>query len=216
MTDFDFEHMRRAMVASQLRTTAVNDPRVIAAMGHVPRERFVPSENAAIAYIDRAIPLGSGRALNPPMTTGRLLTEAHPRAEDRALVIGGATGYAAALLAELVALVVSLEEDSALLQAARKAPVPANISLVEGALVTGWKKSAPYDLILIDGAVEYVPQPIIDQLAEGGRLAAAILDRGVARLSIGRRSGGGFGLVAFADADAAPLPGFSRPKSFSF
>jgi len=216
VTDLNFTHMRQAMVASQLRTTAVNDPRVIAAMGAVPRERFVPQENAALAYIDRSIPLGSGRALNPPMTTGRLLTEAHPRAEDHALVIGGATGYAAALLAELVASVVLLEEDAALLGAARQAPASSRVSIVEGPLAAGWKKKGPYDLILIDGAVEIVPQAIIDQLADGGRLAAGILDRGVTRLSLGRRSGKGFGLVAFADAEAAPLPGFAQPKSFSF
>ena len=216
MTDLNFNHMRQAMVASQLRTTAVNDPRVIAAMGAVPRERFVPQENAALAYIDRSIPLGSGRALNPPMTTGRLLTEAHPRAEDHALVIGGATGYAAALLAELVASVVLLEEDAALLGLARQAPASPRVSVVEGPLAAGWKKKGPYDLILIDGAVEVVPQAIIDQLADGGRLAAGILDRGVARLSLGRRSGKGFGLVAFADAEAVPLPGFAQPKSFSF
>ena len=216
MTNLDFNHMRQAMVASQLRTTAVNDARVIAAMGAVPRERFVPQESAALAYIDRAIPLGAGRALNPPMTTGRLLTEAHPKAEDSALVIGGATGYAAALLAELVASVVSLEEDAALLAVARQAPASTRVSIVEGPLAAGWKKKAPYDLILIDGAVEVVPQAIIDQLADGGRLAAAIVDRGVARLSLGKRSGKGFGLVAFADAEAVPLLGFTQPKSFSF
>jgi len=216
VTNLDFNHMRQAMVASQLRTTAVNDARVIAAMGAVPRERFVPQESAALAYIDRAIPLGAGRALNPPMTTGRLLTEAHPKAEDSALVIGGATGYAAALLAELVASVVSLEEDAALLAVARQAPASTRVSIVEGPLAAGWKKKAPYDLILIDGAVEVVPQAIIDQLADGGRLAAAIVDRGVARLSLGKRSGKGFGLVAFADAEAVPLPGFAQPKSFSF
>lgn len=216
MTDLNFEHMRQTMVSSQLRTTAVNDARVVAAMGQVPRERFVPAANAALAYIDRSIPLGPGRSLNPPMTTGRLLTETHPQPGDRALVIGGATGYAAALLAELVGSVISLEEDPALLDAARKASLSPKITTVEGTLSAGWKKKAPYDLILIDGAVEFVPQPVIDQLADGGRLAAAILDRGVARLSIGRRSGKGFGLVAFADAEAAILPGFSRPKGFSF
>lgn len=216
MTDLNFEHMRQAMVASQLRTTAVNDPRVVAAMGQVARERFVPVENAAIAYIDRSIPLCPGRALNPPMTTGRLLTEAHPQPTDHALVIGGATGYAAALLAELVASVVALEEDAALLDAARKASPSPKVTIVEGALASGCRKKGPYDLILIDGAVEFVPQPVIDQLAEGGRLAAAILDRGVARLSIGKRVGKGFGLIAFADAEAAPLPGFSRPRGFSF
>lgn len=216
MTDLDFEHMRRAMVASQLRTTAVNDARVVAAMGLVPRERFVPQENAALAYIDRAIPLGAGRALNPPMTTGRLMTEAHPKATDRALVIGGATGYAAALLSELVESVVSLEEDAALIWIARGAPVSPRVSIVEGALAAGYKKKAPYDLILIDGAVEFVPQPIIDQLTDGGRLATAIDDRGVMRLSIGTRSGKGFGLVAFADAEAVTLPGFTQPTGFNF
>jgi protein-L-isoaspartate(D-aspartate) O-methyltransferase len=216
VTELDFEHMRRAMVASQLRTTAVNDPRVVAAMGQVPREQFVPAGSAALAYIDRAIPLGVNRALNPPMTTGRLLTEAHPRPEDRALVIGGATGYAAALLAELVASVVSVEEDKGLLEIARNGSSSPRVTIVEGPLSAGWKKQAPYDLILIDGAVEFVPQPVIDQLVDGGRLAVAILDRGVARLSIGKRSGKGFGLVAFADAEAVTLPGFARPKSFSF
>jgi protein-L-isoaspartate(D-aspartate) O-methyltransferase len=216
VTDLNFEHMRRAMVASQLRTSAVSDARVISAMGLVPREQFVPRENAALAYIDRAIPLSGARALNPPMTTGRMLTEAHPQPGDKALVVGGATGYAAALLAELVGSVVSLEDDAALIAIARNAPASPRVSAVEGPLAAGWKKKAPYDLILIDGAVELVPQAIIDQLADGGRLATAIDDRGVTRLAIGRRSGKGFGLVAFADAEAAPLPGFSRPKGFSF
>jgi protein-L-isoaspartate(D-aspartate) O-methyltransferase len=216
VTELNFEHMRRAMVASQLRTSAVSDARVIAAMGNVPRERFVPRENAALAYIDRAIPLGAGRALNPPMTTGRMLTEAHPKAGDRALVVGGATGYASALLAELVGSVIALEDDDALIEIARQAPASSSVSIVKGPLAAGWTKAAPYDLILIDGAVELVPQAIIDQLADGGRLATAIDDRGVTRLVIGRRSGKGFGLVAFADAEAAPLPGFSRPKGFSF
>jgi protein-L-isoaspartate(D-aspartate) O-methyltransferase len=208
--------MRRAMVSNQLRTTAVNDPRVVAAMGLVPREQYVPAESAAVAYIDRAIRIGGNRALNPPMTTGRLLTEAHPQAADRALVVGSATGYAAALLAELVASVTALEEDAALLDVARKASPPPHVTFVEGPLSAGWKKKAPYDLILIDGAVEYVPQPMIDQLAQGGRLATAIIDRGVTRLAIGKRSGKGFGLVAFADAEAVSLPGFAQPKGFNF
>lgn len=216
MSDPDFETMRRAMVSNQLRTTAVNDPRVIAAMAAVPRERYVPPESAVTAYIDRAIRIGGTRALNPPMTTGRLLTEAHPRAEDHALVVGGATGYASALLAELVASVVALEEDAALLEAARKASLSPRVTIVEGPLASGWKKRAPYDLILVDGAVEFVPQALVDQLADGGRLAVAIIDRGVTRLAIGKRSGKGFGLVAFADAEAVTLPGFAQPKSFNF
>src|SRR6059058_993170 len=91
MTEHVFEPMRRAMVASQLRTTGVNDPRVVEAMGEVPRERFVPQERLALAYADALVPVGPGRALNPPMALGRLLTEARLRGHERALVIGAPT-----------------------------------------------------------------------------------------------------------------------------
>src|SRR6185436_16130834 len=110
-TEQNFEPMRRAMVASQLRTTGVNDPRVIAAMGVVARERFVPADRRALAYADAGIPLGHGRALSPPMVLGRLLTEGRLNGSEHALVVGAATGYSAAVLARLVASVVALEED---------------------------------------------------------------------------------------------------------
>lgn len=216
MTEHNFEHMRRAMVASQLRTTGINDPRVVAAMGAVPRERFVPAERIAMAYADALVPLGNGRDLNTPMSLGRLLTEASPGPDDRALVIGAATGYAAAVLAEMVASVVAVEEDPALAAAAREALKGWDVKLVEGPLVKGHKPGAPYDLILIDGAVEFVPDAIVAQLAEDGRLAAAMLDQGVARISIGRRGGTGFGMAAVSDAASAILPGFQKPRGFTF
>ncbi|MDB5717148.1 MAG: protein-L-isoaspartate O-methyltransferase [Sphingomonas bacterium] len=213
MTGQSFETMRRAMVASQLRTNAVNDPRVVAAMAAVPREEFVPADKAAIAYTDIAVPLGGGRALNPPMVLGRLLTELHPQPGERALVIGAATGYAAAVLARLAGRVVALEEDASLSMPATAA---AGVAVVVGPLAKGWEAAAPYDLILIDGAVETVPPAIIDQLVEGGRLATAIVEDGVTRLAVGRRAGHGFGLAAFADADAVRLPGFAAPPAFKF
>ena len=216
MTEHNFEHMRRAMVASQLRTTGVNDPRVIAAMGAVPRERFVPGDRVPVAYADALVPLGNGRDLNTPMSLGRMLTEAAPRPEDRALVIGAATGYAAAVLAELVASVVAVEEDPELLAVAREALDGRKVKLVEGPLTKGYKAGAPYDLILIDGAVEFVPDAIVAQLAEHGRLAAALLDRGVARISIGRRGGAGFGMASVSDAASAVLPSFLKPRAFTF
>jgi len=216
VTEHNPETMRRAMVESQLRTTAVNDPRVVAAMGAVAREAYVPAERASLAYVDTAIPLGGGRSLNPPMVTGRLLTEAHVEPTDRALVVGAATGYAAAVLARLAASVVALEEDEALLGQARAAALPAAVEVAGGPLSAGWAAGAPYDLILIDGAVEILPQTLIDQLADGGRLAAAVIENGVTRLVIGRKGGSGFGQYAFADADAAPLPGFARPSGFVF
>ena len=216
MTEQNFEQMRRAMVASQLRTTGVDDPRVLAAMGAVPRERFVPPDRAAIAYADAVLPLAAGRALNSPMALGKLLTEAAPRPQDRALVVGAATGYAAAVLARLVASVVAVEEEPALAAMAKGLLAADKVKLVAGPLAKGHKSGAPYDLILIDGAVEQIPQALIDQLADDGRLAAGLIERGVQRLALGRRAGDGFGMIAFADAASAPLPGFARPPGFSF
>jgi protein-L-isoaspartate(D-aspartate) O-methyltransferase len=216
MTEQNFEQMRRAMVASQLRTTGVNDPRVVAAMGAVPRERFVPPERCALAYADTLVPLGDGRFLNSPMALGRMLTEARLGGEERALVIGAATGYSAALLARLVRHVVALEEVPELAAFARASLAESGVELVEGPLVEGHAAGAPYDFILIDGAVEFVPQAIVDQVADGGQFALALLDGGVTRLAVGRVIAGAFGTTVFSDVAAAVLPGFERPRGFTF
>ena len=216
MTEHNYEHMRRAMVASTLRTTGVNDPRVLAAMGAVPRERYVPPERIAMAYTDALVPLGEGRELNSPLALGRMLSEVSPQEGERALVIGAATGYAAAVVARLVGSVVATEDDPALIEFARHALAGTGVKLVKTPLARGYADDAPYDLIVIDGAVELVPQEIIDQLTDGGRLAAALLDRGVSRISIGRRVGDSFGIAPMSDVAAAILPGFSKPRVFSF
>jgi protein-L-isoaspartate(D-aspartate) O-methyltransferase len=216
MTDQSFEAMRRAMVASQLRTTGVNDPRVIAAMGDVPRERFVPEERRASAYSDLVVPLGGGRALNPPMTLGRLLTEARLKSDERALVIGAATGYSAAVLARLVASVVALEEVDRLVEAARAPLAGTGVEVVKSPLAKGHAVGAPYDFILIDGAVERVPEEIVAQVVDGGQIALALLDQGVTRLCVGRVVSDAFGATAYSDAAAAVLPGFEKPRAFSF
>jgi protein-L-isoaspartate(D-aspartate) O-methyltransferase len=216
MTEHNFEQMRRAMVASTLRTTGVNDPRVLAAIGAVPRERFVPPALISAAYADINIPLKSGRELNSPMALGRILNEAGPQEGERALLLGAATGYAAAVLARMVGSVVAVEDDPELAQAARAALVGTGVWFVEGPLTNGFPERAPYDLIVIDGAVEFVPQAIIDQLVDGGRLATAVLESGVTRIAIGRRAGESFGLAPMTDSAAAILPGFRKPKTFSF
>lgn len=216
MTEHNFDQMRRAMVASQLRTTGVNDPRVIAAMGDVARERFVPAGRRALAYADALVPLVKGRQLNPPMALGRMLTEARLSGHEHALVIGAATGYSAAVLGRLVKSVVALEEEPELSAFARDALEGSGVELVEGPLAQGHNAGAPYDFILIDGAVEQVPQAIIDQIADGGEIALAMVDEDVTRLSVGRVVAGGFGVTAFADAAAATLPGFAKPRGFSF
>ena len=216
MTEHNFEHMRKAMIASQLRTTGVNDPAVLAAIGEVARERFVPAERVALAYADTVVPLKDGRDLNSPMALGRLLTELAPQQGERALVIGAATGYAAAVMARLTGSVVAVEEDAELLAFAREALAGTGVELVEAPLTAGAPQGAPYDVILVDGAVEFVPQAIIDQLKDGGRLAASLLEDGVTRLAIGRRAGEGFGMASVSDAAAAVLPGFLKPRTFTF
>jgi protein-L-isoaspartate(D-aspartate) O-methyltransferase len=216
MTEHNFEHMRRAMIASQLRTTGTNDPRVLAAMGEVPRERFVPAGRASLAYADALVPLKPGRDLNSPMALGRLLTEAAPRPGERAMVVAAATGYAAAVMARLAGPVFAVEEDAELAAEARANLAGSGVELFEAPLVRGCPVEAPFDLILIDGAVECVPDALIAQLSEGGRLAAGLLENGVTRLAIGRRAGEGFGMAAFADAAAAILPGFAKPRTFKF
>jgi protein-L-isoaspartate(D-aspartate) O-methyltransferase len=216
MTDQNFEQMRRAMVASSLRTTGVSDPRVLAAIGAVPRERFVPRECLAIAYADTMVPLGSGRELNSPLALGRMLSEARPEPHEKALVIGAATGYAAAVVERLAGWVVAVEENPALAAKARGNLAATSVELVEGPLVEGHAAGAPYDFILIDGAVEFVPEALVAQLVDGGRLAAAILDNGVTRVALGRRAGEGFGLAAITDSAATILPGFARPRTFTF
>jgi protein-L-isoaspartate(D-aspartate) O-methyltransferase len=213
----DFAALRTAMVASQLRTNAVSDVRVVAAMATVPRERFVPAETAPFAYRDALAALGGGRSLNLPIATGRLLTEARLLPSDRVLLIGAASGYTAAVLAELVASVVAVESDPALVAIARAAlSGDDRVTVVEAPLAQGHAEGGPYDVVIIDGVVERVPEALVAQVRPDGRILGGLLDRGVTRLEIGRRSEGGFAMVDFADIECCPLPGFATPARFTF
>lgn len=208
----DFSVARRTMVDSQLRPEAVTDRAVLAAMSSIERERFVPESAQALAYFDRPLRLSGDRAMMPPAALGRLLSELAPREGERALIVGSATGYSAAILAAVGVEVVALESDKELAARADAA----GIATVCGDLAKGWAKRAPYDLILIDGAVPEIPVALVKQLAEGGRLAGAIVDRGVTRLVVGRASGGALGLRTIVDFDVARLPGFDKPPVFTF
>lgn len=212
-----FEVMRHAMVASQLRTNAVNDPRVVEAMARVPRENYLPPEHRGLAYRDTLLPLAGGRRHNSPLVIGRLLTEAQVRADDHVLLVGAAGGYAAALLALLAKSVVALEEEDSLVEVARGALAgEGKVEIVQGSLSAGWPASAPYDLLIVDGAVEQLPDALIAQVKPGGRVLTGVIDRGVTRLASGRRTEGGFGLIDFQDIECAELPGFRRLRTFTF
>jgi protein-L-isoaspartate(D-aspartate) O-methyltransferase len=222
MHDNHFQLMRDAMIDSQLRPSGVNDRAIIRAMATVPREEFVPTSRTEVAYADRSVPLGDERYLAPPVALGRLLTKAEPRATDRALIVGAGTGYSAAVLAHVVAHVTALESDGNLLEAARARLSGqahgqlGDIELVDGPLTDGHAPGAPYDLILIDGAVEDVPDAISAQLADGGRLVCGLVDNGLTRLAIARKRGDVVRPVAFEDNEVPVLPGFSRAKAFQF
>ncbi|WP_439484722.1 protein-L-isoaspartate O-methyltransferase family protein [Blastomonas fulva] len=213
----DFAAARRHMIESQLRPSDVSDPVVIAAMAVTRREDFVPAAQQHLAYIDRAVPLSGGRVLNPALSSGLLLTRAELSGNEKVLLIGAGTGYLAALLAGIVARVVAIEDNRALVEHASAAlGGMANVSVIESDLTQGHAADAPYDLIIIDGAVQQVPDSLVAQLAEGGRLLAGVDEAGVSRLAMGRRQAGAFALIPFADTDIAPLAAFARPKSYSF
>lgn len=216
LSEFTTADMRAAMIDSQLRTNDVIDPAVIGAMGAIAREAHVPSALASVAYMDRAIALGEGRALNPPLVTGRMLVAAAIRPGQRVLLIGAATGYTAALLAALGAEVHAVEERADLLDTARTATASSDIRWIEGPLAAGAPDAAPFDRIIIDGAIDALPDALIAQLAEGGRIVAARRDGAVSRLVQGVKTGGAVALRSFADMDVAPLPGFAAPKNFQF
>lgn len=209
----DFAAARRAMVDSQLRPQAVTDPIVVTAMTNVPREEFVAPEARAIAYIDRMVPMAPGRGLSPPASLGRMLTELAPRAGERALVVGAGSGYSAALLSDMGLDVVAVESDPALLAALGSLT---GVRVVAGPLEQGAASEGPFDLVIVDGQIEALPDTLVEQLKVGGRLAVCLVENGVPRLMAGTRSVHGFGLKSFADSSMAPLPGFARPRVFTF
>lgn len=208
----DFAAAREAMVDSQLRPQGVTHAAVLFAMAGIAREKFLPRHTQPLAYVDRAVAMGDGRFLPAPAVLGQLLTQMNPRSGQRALVIGAGTGYSAAVLAAMGLDVTALESAPELAARAREL----GVDIVEGDLEAGYRKGAPYAQILIDGATESLPEPIIDQLADGGRLGTALVDRGVTRLVVGRKSGNAFGYLSFGDAGVPVLPGLTRPRAFTF
>jgi protein-L-isoaspartate(D-aspartate) O-methyltransferase len=172
---------RKRMVDSQIRPNKVTDPRILAAMRHLPREKFLPLGTASLAYADEDVPLGNGRFMMEPMVLARLLQIAEPKEGERALVVGCGTGYGAAVLSQCGPRVTAVEDDQALLAIARDAlgAEAPGVNLVAGPLAAGWSAGAPYDVILIEGAVKSIPDAIAKQLkVAGGRLVAVIAGPG--------------------------------------
>ncbi|MEM5584831.1 protein-L-isoaspartate O-methyltransferase [Roseibium sp. AS2] len=218
----DFNQSRRKMVDNQLRTNDVTDHRILDAMELVPRERFVPASRRAVAYIDEDLPIGStdsGRVLMKPHIFGKLVQLADIREDDVVLVIGAGTGYSAAVISKLAASVVALEENQDFVSTATDVLVDLGIEnavVVEGPLVDGYAAEGPYDVILVDGAVDVLPAALGNQLKPDGRLAVIEGQGGAGAAKLYQKSGdaisGRFGF----NASVKILPGFARSAEFVF
>ena len=215
-----YDLARANMVDSQIKTNRVTDLRLLEALERVPRELFVSEAKRGVAYIDEDIDLGGGRWLMEPMVLARLLQAAAVQPDDIVLEIGCATGYASAVLAHLAATVVGLESEEALVAAAEAAVGSLeidNLVVIRGDLVEGYPKQAPYNVILINGAVDAVPPAICDQLAEGGRLVTVQQgSAGVGRATLMENHGGHSSSRALFDAAVHFLPGFTPKPGFVF
>jgi protein-L-isoaspartate(D-aspartate) O-methyltransferase len=216
----DYAAARLNMVESQLRTNRVWDPRLLEAFERIPRELYVPDRAKGFAYVDEDLPLGQGRYLMEPMVLARLVQAATVAPGDIALDLGCATGYSTAVLAQVAATVVAVEEVADFAQAASatlEAEQVTNAVVIEGKLRDGYPKQAPYDVILLGGAVAEVPRGLEGQLAEGGRMVGVVLDReGLGRAMLMRKDEGVVSGRVLFDAYTPVLPGFERKAGFVF
>lgn len=185
---------RRAMIDSQLRTCGVNEPWVLSALASVAREDYVPVEYRAAAYIDRAVPMGHGRALPAPLFHGKLLGAAAPLASDKVLVVTAGSDYLAAVVAKLAG----------------------SVDKVDVANLAAGLPGSGYSLILIDGAAGVVPAALVDALAEGGRIVTGLVEKNVTRLALGRKVSGAVSYLPLADLGIPAIAEFAAPKHWSF
>jgi len=190
------EHLgiaRRAMIDSQLRPSGINQEWLIAAFDRVPREDFLPAAARGHAYIDRAIPLDDGHAVPAPLSQAMLLAEAAPQAGDKVLVVSQ-TGYLSALVE----------------------PVVQSVETVDAAQAIAFQSMPVYKLLLIDGAVEHLPDCLVAALMDGGRVVTGLVERGVTRLASGIKTGGAVALASHAEVGFPVLGEFAAPKRWSF
>lgn len=218
----NFADARKWMVDGQVLPNKVTDPRVIQAMLDLPRHLFVPAASVARAHADEDVPLGHGRVLLQPMMIARLVQLLQLRMGETALVLGAGSGYGAALLSRMGAIVTAVEQDPALVSLGRDALAtagvvsPGSIQFIEASPVGG-APTGPFDVILIDGQVPLIPDAVSDRLAEGGRLVAVRRRPGRSGAAVlGRRNGSSFSVTEAFDCTTAPLPDFSAAPSFVF
>ncbi len=221
----DYGIARSTMVNNQLRTFDVSDRAVLAAMGAVPREAFVPAAKRPIAYLDSNLEVSEATADRParhllaPSTIGRLLQAAEIQSSDIALVVGCTTGYVAAVVAQLADSVVALDCDAGLADQATETLVDLsvdNAAVVTGDLDKGWPEEGPYDVVVVAGGVDTVPDGLLEQVRDKGRLAVVEGRGGAGQALIYTRTAGVVSPRFIFNASAPILPGFERQNAFEF
>jgi len=215
----DLARARDIMVESQVRTADVTDPRILQAMRHLPRERFAPAHKRSLAYADFEVDVAPGRTLMRPRDLAKLIHALAPQAHERALELAGATGYGAAVLAGCCKEVVTLDPDPELSFAARAALESCGVDTVKTvstAVVDGWADEAPYDLIILNGAGEFVPDAWLSQLALGGRLGVIVRDGAAGSARVYTRAEDTHAYRAVFDAFPPIAPGLHKARGFTF
>ena len=210
----NFAAARHNMVESQVRPNGITDHRIIDAMAQVKREDFVPAERKTIAYLDEDVELKEGRFLIEPMAFARMIHLALIKPTDKVLVVGAGTGYGAKVIAMLAKSVVALESDWGLAALAREFLAGAgNVEVVEGSLAAGHAAGAPYDVIIVEGRIGAVPESLFAQLANEGRIVAAVGNTDVSKMQIATLADGHRSSRSAFDVSIAPLPGFVVEKA---
>ncbi len=213
----NFATRRTMMVDTQVRPSDVTKFPIIDAMLHVPREDFVPVAKREVAYIGENLEIAPGRALLEPRTFAKMLDALELGADDLVLDIGAGLGYSSAVMARICAAVIALEQDQDLASEAREALAAIgadNVIVEDGDLIHGAAEHAPFDAIIMQGAVEKMPSALEDQLKEGGKAISIFVDGALNEVRLGRKKDGRISWRRSFNASAPLLPGFDQEREF--
>lgn len=214
----DFASRRVMMVDTQVRPSDVTKFPIIEAMLHVPRELYVPPAHRDAAYVGEHVALGAGRVALDARTLAKMLDVLDIQPDELVLDIGSGLGYSAAVLARLAETVVAVEEDEAMAAEASRTLAEQGVDnavVVQAALAVGAPKHAPYDVIVVEGGIETLPQALVDQLKEGGRIVAIEMTGALGTVKHGRKSGDRIDWRNAFNAAAPLLPGFAKERAFA-
>lgn len=214
----DFAARRTMMVDTQVRPSDVTKFPIIDAMLSVPRELFVPREQAEAAYISENVPIAPGRVVLEPRTLGKLLDALNIESDELVLDIGAGYGYSSALVARMAEAVIAVEEDETLASEAQvilSEQGADNVVLHTGPLTEGAAQHGPYDAMLIEGGVEQVPDALLEQLKDGGRIGCVFMEGALGVVRIGYKIDGDVTWRFAFNASAPVLPGFAKEAAFT-